>query len=150
MENGKNKINVSISNREAFYNYHISDTVIAGIILEGTEIKPLIAGHVTINKSFVTIDNDKNIVVIKNMYIKNVNNNAFSHNEIHDRRLLMTKHQINKWKKELKIKGTTIVCTKLFYDGKRFKLELGLARGKKLHDKRDAIKERDLSRANNE
>lgn len=150
MEKGENKINVSISNREAYYNYHISDTVIAGIILEGTEIKPLLAGHVTINKSFVTIDNDKNIVVIKNMYIKNVNNNAFSHNEIHDRRLLMTKHQINKWQKELKIKGTTIVCTKLFYDGKRFKLELGLARGKKLHDKRDAIKERDLSRANNE
>jgi SsrA-binding protein len=142
----KNKINVSVSNKEAYYNYHISDTVVAGIILEGTEIKPMIAGHVTINKSFVTI-NDKNDVIIKNMYIKNVNNNAFSHTEIHDRKLLMTKHQIAKWQKELKIKGTTIVCTKLFYDGRRFKLELGLARGKKLHDKRDAIKERDLSRA---
>jgi SsrA-binding protein len=116
-------------------------------MLEGSEIKSLITGQVNINQSYITIHDNR--VVIKNMYIKNIQNNAFSHTETRDRVLLLTKQQIKKWEKELKVRGTSIMCLSLFYDGKRFKMEIGIGTGKKNYDKRETIKQRDISRENN-
>lgn len=142
-------INTIITNKKANFEYSILDKETVGVKLMGSELKSLRASKVSFEQSFVHIDINTNTVLIKNMYIKNSLNNAYSHGETRDRVLLMTKHQIKKWSKEISLKGNTVIPMKGFFDeNNRFKLELGLAKGKKLYDKRADIKEKDIKRDN--
>lgn len=142
-------INTIITNKKANFEYSILDKETVGVKLMGSELKSLRASKVSFEQSFVHIDINTNTVLIKNMYIKNSLNNAYSHGEIRDRVLLMTKHQIKKWSKEISLKGNTVIPMRGFFDeNNRFKLELGLAKGKKLYDKRADIKEKDIKRNN--
>ncbi len=136
-----------ISNNKARFEYHILETEVAGVMLYGSEIKSLREGKAGLAEAFIWIDTVNNAVWIKNMYIKNEINNSYSHGEFRERKLLMTKKQLIKWSQETSTKGVTIVPLKGFFDKKNcFKIEIALAKGKKLYDKRDSIKKKDVER----
>ena len=145
-EKDKKILNIVVNNKKARWNYEILDTETTGIMLEGTEMKPLRNNEVSISEAYVYLDETNNSVIIKNMYI-GVGKTCYTHVENRDRKLLMTKHQIKKWLKRIKEGGLTVVPLKGFFNAKNvFKMEIGLARGKKQHDKRNSLKEKESKR----
>lgn len=130
-------------NRRAHFDYLISEKFVAGIELTGTEVKSLRLGHANINDAF-GVEKDGEIY-ISNMFIAEYSNKGYaSHAEKRDRKLLLKKKEINDIIGELSRKGATLVAIRLFFNEQgRAKLEVGLGRGKKLYDKREAIKDRD-------
>lgn len=138
---------MEIKNRKAKFNYFIEKTYEAGIALTGTEIKSIRKGSANFNDSYISINNGE--AYIKNMYIsKYEEGNRFNHDERRDRKLLLHKNEIKKLSNEVQVQGYTLVPTKLYFKGNYAKIEVGLARGKKLYDKRETIKKRDLDREN--
>ncbi len=136
-----------IVNRSAYYDYFIEEKEVAGVILVGSEIRPLRDGKASIGEAYILIDEDGKNAYIKNMYIKNLNQNAYSHEEQRVRKILLTKHQLEKWKKKTQSGGLTIIPLKAYFDPKgKFKIELGLAKGKKNWDKKNVIKEKDIKK----
>lgn len=136
-----------IQNRKARFNYFIDKTYEAGIVLTGTEIKSIRKGSANFNDAYVTIRNGE--IFLINMYIgKYEEGNRFNHDERRDRKLLLHKNEIKKLGTEIRNTGYTIVPTKLYFKGNYAKVEIALAHGKKLYDKRETIKKRDLERAN--
>lgn len=136
---------VIAKNKKARFNYTIEKTFEAGIVLNGNEIKSIRQGHVSIEESFVKIDYKGNVNVI-NMFIKRYEN-AHSVSVIEERasrRLLLHKKEITKIKQSLNEMGFTLVPTKVYYKGNLVKVEIALAKGKKVHDKRHALKEKDI------
>ncbi|HEC21813.1 MAG TPA: SsrA-binding protein SmpB [Chloroflexi bacterium] len=139
------KIKVIATNRKARHEYHIHDTLEAGLVLTGTEIKSIRAGHVSIQEAFV-IHRDGEMWVI-NMYIAPYDPaHHANHEPRRPRKLLMHKHEIARWADRAQQRGYTIIPLRLYLRRGRAKLEIALARGKKLHDKRAALAERDAQR----
>ena len=138
--------NVYIKNRSATFEYAIEDRLKAGIVLTGSEIKSVRNGKVSFNDSYCFFSNGE--LWIKSLHIAEyVNAGYASHAPVHDRKLLLTKKELNKWLTKVKEKGYTIVPLSMFINEKGYaKVELGLGKGKKLHDKRDSIKTRDVER----
>lgn len=137
----------TITNNRARFEYHIIESEVAGVLLYGSEIKSLREGKAGLSEAFIWIDEENHAVWIKNMYIKNETNNAYSHEELRERKLLMTKKQILKWCAETATKGVTIIPLKGFFDkNNRFKIEIALGKGKNLYDKKQKIKEKDIDR----
>lgn len=133
-------------NRKARHEYFIDEVMEAGIALTGTEVKALRAGRASIGESYAT-------EIRGEMYWTGANiqeyekGNRFNHPPVRNRKLLLKKREINKILGKLKTKGVTVIPLAVYFnEGGRAKLELGLARGKKQHDKRDAIKQRDWER----
>jgi SsrA-binding protein len=140
-------MSATITNNKARFEYHIIETETAGVLLYGSELKSLRQGKAGLAEAFIWIDVENKAVWIKNMYIKNELNNAYSHEELRERKLLLTKKQMMKWFAETGTKGVSIIPLKGFFDkNNRFKIEIALAKGKKLYDKRNSIRERDLDR----
>lgn len=140
-----------VNNKRAYFDYEILDKEIVGVVLLGSELKPLRNGKVSIKESYVFIDTENNCPIIKNMYISEITNTTYVHEETRDRRLLMKKKDVLKWEKKMKSGGITIVALRGFFDEKnRFKLEIGLAKGKKEYDKRQAEKKRSDIKINND
>lgn len=138
---------MEIKNRKARFNYFIEKTYEAGIALTGTEIKSIRKGSANFNDAYISITNGE--AFIKNMYIaKYEEGNRFNHDERRDRKLLLHKNEIKRLLNEVQTVGYTIVPTRLYFKGNYAKVEVGLARGKKLYDKRETIKKRDLEREN--
>lgn len=137
---------MSINNRSAFFNYYIDDKYVAGIVLLGTEVKSIREGKVSFNDAFCFLD--KGELWIRGLYIAEYSHGTVNnHIAVHDRKLLLNKREINKLTLKLRDKGITIIPLKIFFNEKRLvKVEIGLARGKKLHDKRETIKDRDVAR----
>ena len=132
-------------NKKASFEYFILDKYEAGIKLMGTEIKSIREGKCNINDAYVIIKNNKPYIL--NMHIaKYENGNIFNHQELRTRELLLNKHEILKLFNKTKQDGLTLVATKAYFKGSLVKIEVALARGKKLQDKRESIKERDLKR----
>ncbi len=137
---------MEIKNRKARFNYFIEKTYEAGIVLSGTEIKSIRKGSANFNDAYIFINNGE--AFIKNMYIaKYEEGNRFNHDERRDRKLLLHKNEIKKLQSEVETAGYTIVPLKLYFNGNYAKIEIALAKGKKLYDKRETIKKRDLDRA---
>lgn len=133
------------TNRKASFEYFILDKFEAGIKLKGTEIKSIRAGKVNINDAYVILRNNK--VFIVNMFIAKYDyGNIFNHDELRSRELLLNKSEINKLNTKVKTAGLTVVALQAYFKGGLVKIEIALARGKKLQDKREAIKERDTNR----
>jgi len=135
-----------MNNRQAYFNYHIEDKHVAGIVLMGTEVKSIRDGKVSFNDAFCLFE--KKELWLRGLYIAEyalgTNNN---HIAVHDRKLLLTKKELSRLALKLKDKGYTIVPLRVFLNDKNLaKVEIGLARGKKTHDKRQAIKERDTKK----
>lgn len=132
-------------NKKAYHDYFILDTYEAGIELQGTEIKSVRKGSVNLKDSFIRIRNDE--AFIDNMHIAPYEQgNRFNHEPLRQRKLLLHKKEIKKLQKELKENGLTIVPTKLYFNTSKLKVEIALARGKKLYDKRQDLKEKDSKR----
>jgi SsrA-binding protein len=137
---------VLIANRKARFEYHIEETFRAGISLTGTEVKSIRAGKANFLDAYAFEAQGE--VSLKNMFIQAYENGTYNNHEPNrTRRLLLNKKEIAKIRKKLDEKGFTLVPLALYLNQNGLmKVELGLAKGKKLHDKRDDIKERDTKR----
>ena len=137
---------VLIKNRKAFFNYEILDKYIAGLVLLGTEIKSIRNGSVTLSNSFCVIENDE--LFVKGMNISEYSfGNLNNHETDRVRKLLLSNKEIKQIKKKVFEKKLSIIPTKLFVNDRGFaKIEIGLGKGKKTHDKREEIKKRDTER----
>lgn len=133
-------------NRSAYFEYFVDDKFIAGMVLVGTEVKSLRAGKISFNDSFCIFQDDA--LWIKSLHIAEYSHGTVNnHDPVRDRKLLLRKRELNKLQSKIKEKGYTIIPLRLFFNEKNLaKLEIGLAKGKKLHDKRESIKERDTDR----
>jgi SsrA-binding protein len=132
-------------NRRAYHEYFILEKIEAGMVLMGTEIKSIRKGAVQFKDAYVSFQNGE--AFIKSMYIAPYEEgNRFNHEETRDRKLLLHHSEIVKLEKKVKLKGFTIVPLSLYLSDGRAKLEIGLAKGKELHDKRETDKERTAQR----
>ena len=137
---------MEIKNRSAFHEYFFDNTYVAGIVLTGTEVKSLRAGKASFNDAYCIIH--KGEVWLKSLHIAEYSHGTVNnHDPIRDRKLLLQKREIGKIESKLKEKGYTLIPLRIFFNDKNFiKIEIGLGKGKKLHDKRDTIKKRDVER----
>ena len=139
------EIKTVATNRKAFHEYHILETHEAGIQLMGSEVKSIREGNVSLKESYVLIR--KGEAWLKGAHIASYRHTGIEgHEFIRDRKLLLHKKEISRIGSKLAEKGLTAVPTKLYFKGGLIKLEVGLAKGKKLHDKRDSKKKRDVER----
>ena len=140
-------IKIIAQNKKAHFNYFLSEFTECGIALKGTEIKSLRVTGATINDSYIVIRNEQAEII--NMYIKPYDHgNLFNHDPLRNRRLLLHKHEIRWLAQKIKTEGFTVVPTKIYFSKGKAKVEIALAKGKKLYDKRETIKKRDLDREN--
>lgn len=138
---------IEVKNRKAYFDYFIERELEAGIVLTGTEIKSIRKGSVALKDTYARIKNNEVFVV--NMYIaKYEEGNRFNHDERRSRKLLLHKNEIRRLAEEVKLNGHSLIPLKLYFKGDKVKILLGLCKGKKLYDKRETIKQRDLSREN--
>lgn len=139
--------NIYIKNRPATFEYAIEDKLTAGIMLLGSEIKSIRAGRVSFADSYCLFMDGE--LFVKNLNIAEYNNAGYAgHLPTRERKLLLNHKEIKKWQAKIKEKGMTIVPLAIFINEKGLaKIEIGLGKGKKLYDKRQSIKEKDLKRA---
>lgn len=139
--------NINIQNKKARFEYEILDKYVAGIQLTGTEIKSIRQSKARITESFCEF-NERGELFVINMYIEEYTfGNHYNHNPKSERRLLLNKQELKKLAREVEVKGNTIVPLRLFINENGWaKLEVALAKGKKTHDKRQTMKERDTKR----
>ena len=134
------------NNKKAYHDYFIDDTYEAGIVLHGTEVKSLRLGKCSIKESFIRIE--KGEVFVYGMHISPYEKgNIFNKDPLRVKKLLLHKMEINKLTGKVAEKGCTLVPLQVYFKDGRAKMEIGLARGKKLYDKRDDLAKKDLKRA---
>lgn len=137
---------IEIKNRSAYHEYFIDTKYEAGISLLGTEVKSIRNGKVSFNDSYCIIH--KGELWIKSLHIAEYSHgNINNHEPLRDRKLLLQKREILKIESRLKEKGYTIIPLRIYFNDKSLaKIEIGLAKGKKLHDKRETIRQKDVER----
>lgn len=132
-------------NKKAYHDFFIEETFQAGISLVGTEVKSMRAGKCSLKESFIRIENEE--AIIYNMHIAPYEQgNIFNKDPLRTRRLLLHKSQIRKMFHESQVEGYTIMPLKVYFTGSLVKVDIGLAKGKKLHDKRATIAKNDQKR----
>lgn len=138
---------VYIRNKPATYEYSIEDKLTAGIVLMGSEIKSIRTGRVSFADSYCFFHLGE--LFVKNLNIAEYSNAGYAgHLPTRERKLLLTQKELRRWQQKIKEKGMTIVPLAIFTNDKGLaKMEIGLGKGKKLYDKRQSIKERELNRA---
>ena len=138
-------IKLIANNKKAFHDYFIEDTYEAGISLAGTEVKSLRMGKCSIKESFIRVERGE--VYIYGMHISPYEKgNIFNKDPLRVRKLLLHRYEINKIEGKLQEKGLTLVPLKVYFKGSLVKVEIGVARGKKLYDKRQDIAKKDQRR----
>ncbi len=137
---------MEIKNRSAYFEYQIDDKYDAGMVLTGTEVKSLRSGKVSFNDSYCIFQDGE--LFIKSLHISEYELGTYSnHNPVRDRKLLLNKKELRKMMGKIKEKGFTIIPLRIFFsESGKAKVQIGLARGKKLHDKRESIKQRESDR----
>ncbi len=136
---------VVATNRKAFHEYHVLEKFEAGIQLKGSEVKSIREGKASLKQAYILIR--KGEAWLRGSHISSYSHTGFEgHEPVRDRKLLLHKREIHKVNSKLAEKGLTAVPTKLYFKGGFIKLEFGLAKGKKLYDKRDTKKKRDVER----
>jgi SsrA-binding protein len=135
-----------VTNRKAFYEYHVLEEIECGIVLLGSEVKSIREGNVTLTDSFIYLKSGE--VWIKNLKVARYKQTHLSekHDESREKKLLLTKVQIIKLSRMMEDKGVTCVPLSVFVKNNRLKVKIGVVKGKKLYDKRQSIKERDIKR----
>ena len=136
----------SIKNKRAFYEYHVLEKVEAGIALQGTEVKSIREGKITLGESYVRVDGDE--VFLVNCHIPEYKAGSWTnHDPTRKRKLLLHRREIAKLRVRVEEKGLTIVPLRLYFNKRGYaKLEIGVSRGKQVHDKRESVKKRDAAR----
>lgn len=134
-----------INNRQAYFEYHILDKYEAGAVLLGTEVKSIMAGRIQLKESFVQIKDGE--VWLLGAHISHYSHgNINNHDVLRPRKLLLHKREIEKLVKETTQKGMTLVVTRIYWKNGRIKFEVGVAKGKKLYDKRETEMRRTLEK----
>ncbi|MGN1084193.1 MAG: SsrA-binding protein SmpB [Lachnospiraceae bacterium] len=145
MAGSKQAVKLIANNKKAYFDYFIEDKYEAGIELSGTEVKSLRMGKCSIKESFIRIERGE--VFVYGMHISPYEKgNIFNKDPLRVRRLLLHRHEINKLSGELVQKGYTLVPLSVYFKGSLVKVEVGLAKGKKLYDKRETIAKKDQRR----
>lgn len=141
----KEDVKVVAVNRQAYHDYFVDETYEAGIALTGTEIKSIREGKVNLRGAFARVKNGE--VWLEGSHIAVYAQGTYmNHEPLRNRKLLLHRREINHLIGKVQTKGLTLIPLKLYLKGDHAKVEVGLCRGKKLYDKRDAIKERDAQR----
>jgi SsrA-binding protein len=137
---------MEIKNRSAYFEYYIDDTYDAGMVLTGTEVKALRSGKASFNDSYCIMDHGE--IWVKSLYIAEYDYGTYAnHIPTRDRKLLLKKKELKKLENRLKDKGYTVIPLKIYFSENGLaKIKIGLAKGKKLHDKRATIKDRESER----
>lgn len=137
---------MDVRNRSAYFEYYVDEKFDAGIALLGTEVKSLRAGKASFNDAYCLFQHGE--LWIRSLHIAEYSHGTVNnHDPIRERKLLLTKRELKKMESRIKEKGYTVIPLRLFFNDKNLaKLEIGLAKGKKLHDKRETIKQRDTER----
>jgi SsrA-binding protein len=137
---------VNIRNRQAGYEYELLDKYVAGIVLTGTEIKSIREGQVNLQDGYCYFNNGE--IFVKSITISPYSQGThYNHEATRERKLLLKRSEIKKLEARIEEKGLTLLPLRLFINDRGFaKLEIAVGRGKKIHDKRDSIKERDAKR----
>jgi SsrA-binding protein len=134
-----------VTNRAAFHEYHILDKYEAGVALTGTEVKSVRAGQIQLKESYVTVRGGE--AWLLGAHISHYSHgNRLNHEPVRDRKLLLHRREIDRLDEELTTKGMTLVVTRVYLKGGRVKFEIGVARGKKLYDKRETAMRRTVER----
>ena len=134
-----------VNNRHAFHEYHILDKFEAGVALQGTEVKSLMSGLIQLKESYVSVKDGE--VWLFNAHISQYSHgNINNHEPLRTRKLLLHRKEIEKLEKETTIKGMTLVVTRIYWKSGRIKFEIGVAKGKKLYDKREDLKSRTIEK----
>ena len=134
-----------LNNRHAFFEYFIQEKFEAGIVLRGTEVKSVMLGRVQLKESYVTVKEGE--VWLFNAHISQYSHgNINNHEPLRTRKLLLHKKEIAKLEKELTVKGMTLVVTRVYWKNGRIKFEIGVAKGKKLYDKRETEMKKTVER----
>ncbi|ARA91728.1 MAG: SsrA-binding protein SmpB [Bacteroidetes bacterium] len=138
-------IRVVTTNRKARYDFHIEETLEAGIVLLGTEVKAIREGRINLQDAFCTVEQGE--MILHGCHISPYSHgNQFNHDPVRPRKLLLHRREIERWAKAAQQKQYTIVPLKVYFKNGFAKVEIGLARGKKLYDKRADIAEREAKR----
>ena len=143
----KTDININIKNRKAEFEYYLLSSFSAGIVLTGTEIKSIRAGKANLTDSYCSFINNE--LWAHNIHISEYANGSYNNHEPkRDRKLLLNRKELKKLASKLNDRGTTIIPTRMWINENGYaKLDIALARGKKMYDKRESIKEKDQRRA---
>lgn len=137
---------VVATNRKAKYNYQILDTYEAGISLRGSEIKSIRAGQLSLSEAYVTINNGREAWLVSAHIAPYNHAGHFNHDPLRSRKLLLHRREIDRLWNDVRQKGLTIIPLRVYLINGLAKVEIAVAKGKKLHDKRAAIAERDAQR----
>ncbi len=141
----KKSVKLISNNKKAYHDYFILETMQAGIELQGTEVKSMRAGRCNLKDSYISISHGE--AFIKGMHISPFQQgNRFNHDPLRDRRLLLHKFEINRLEGRTMQQGLTIVPLKIYFEGSLVKLDIGIAKGKKIYDKRQDIAKKDQQR----
>ncbi len=141
----KESIKQIANNKKAYFDYFIEDKYEAGVVLHGTEVKSLRMGKCSVKESFIRVENGE--LYIYNMHVSPYEKgNIFNKDPLRIRKLLLHKYEINKISGQMQQKGYTLVPLSVYFKGSLVKMEIGLARGKKLYDKRQDIAKKDQRR----
>lgn len=141
----EDNVKVIVTNRKARHEYHIEDTLEAGLVLTGTEIKSIRAGRASLQEAYVAVQNEE--MWLLGMHVSTYDPaHRQNHEPLRPRKLLMHAHEIARWIDRVQQRGYTIVPLRLYLKRGRAKVEIGLGKGKKLYDKRDALAKRDTQR----
>ena len=136
---------VVCQNKKAYHDYHIEETIEAGIALLGTEVKAIKEGKVNLKDSYVIVKDSE--VFLLNCHISPYSHgNIMNHDPLRTRKLLLHRKEIERLRGKAAIKGFTLIPLKLYFKGPFAKVEIGLAKGKQLFEKRESIKEREAKR----
>ena len=137
---------MEIKNRSAYFEYHIDEKYDAGMVLTGTEVKSLRAGKASFNDSYCIFHQDE--LYVRSLHIAEYELGTHAnHDPLRERKLLLSRKELRKLAGKLKEQGYTIIPLRIFFsESGKAKMQIGLAKGKKLHDKRESIKQRDAER----
>ncbi len=137
---------MEIRNRSAYYEYQIDDKYDAGIVLTGTEVKALRSGKASFNDAYCLFNGEE--LYVRSLHISEYERGTYNnHDPLRERKLLLNKKELRKIQAKIKEKGFTIIPLRIFFaESGKAKMQIGLARGKKLHDKRESIKQREADR----
>lgn len=139
--------NINIKNKKARFEYELLDTFTAGIVLSGTEIKSIRLGKASISESFCEFNDNSELFVINMQVDEYAHGSHYNHKPKAERKLLLNRKELKKLEKEVNTSGNTIVPLNLFInDNGLAKIKIALAKGKKLYDKRETMKDRDNKR----
>ncbi len=139
------EIRTLATNKKAYHDYSILQTIEAGIVLQGTEVKSAKIGNVNLKDGFAFVKDNE--IFLRNVHISQYPfGNRTNHDPVRERKLLLHKREITKLRSRIREKGFTLVPLKIYTKKGKVKVELGLVRGKKLYDKREAIRKKDQSR----